>query len=122
MGSSVVMQDKTLGVLLVDDHWLVREGLRLLIDRADGFVAVGEAADGDEALCLAERWMPEFILLDVALPGISGIELIPKLLELGLPALLDRFDGYARQDPKSCSPPELPCRLVRRCDTLASLN
>ncbi|MGI9658963.1 MAG: response regulator [Gaiellaceae bacterium] len=82
MGSSVATQDKTLRVLLVDDHQLVREGLRLLVDRAAGFIAVGEAADGDEALRLAERRMPEFILLDVALPGVSGIELIPKLIEI----------------------------------------
>lgn len=82
MGSQVAEKNKTLRVLLVEDHQLVREGLRLLVDRAAGFTAVGEAANAEEALRLAERRLPEFILLDVTLPGMSGIELIPKLIEL----------------------------------------
>ena len=72
----------TLSVLLVDDHQLVREGLRLLIDGAEGFVTVGEAANTEEAVRLAERRMPAFILLDVALPDGSGIDIIPTLTEI----------------------------------------
>ena len=75
-------EDATLRVLLVDDHQLVREGLRLLIDRAEGFMTVGQAANVEEALRLARRRMPDFIHLDVALPGVSGIEAIPGLIEI----------------------------------------
>lgn len=69
-------------MLVVDDHKLVREGLRLLVDGAEGFTTAGEAANVEEALRLARRRMPDFILLDVAMPGASGIEAIPELIEI----------------------------------------
>jgi DNA-binding NarL/FixJ family response regulator len=71
----------TLRVLLVDDHQLVRQGLRLLIDRSDAFLTVGEAATAEEALRLARARMPDFVLLDVGLPGQSGIDVLPLLLD-----------------------------------------
>lgn len=65
-------------VLVVDDHPVVREGLRALLNRA-GFVVVGEAAEAVQALEAAARTRPEVAVVDVALPGISGLELCRRL-------------------------------------------
>ena len=60
-------------VLLVDDHQLLREGLRGLIDASDEFHVVAEAADGREAVELAGRYQPDVVLLDIWMPRLSGI-------------------------------------------------
>jgi DNA-binding NarL/FixJ family response regulator len=60
--------------LLCDDHALFREGLAALLERRDDWKVVGQAADGEEAVRLAARLQPDLILLDVAMPGTSGIE------------------------------------------------
>ncbi|MFN3347132.1 MAG: response regulator transcription factor [Candidatus Bipolaricaulaceae bacterium] len=65
-------------VLVVDDHAVVREGLKALLSRA-GFCVVAEAADAARALELTARTQPELAIVDVALPGISGLELCRRL-------------------------------------------
>ena len=60
--------------LLCDDHALFREGLAVLLERREGWRVVGQAADGEEAVRLAAELRPDLILLDVAMPGMSGIE------------------------------------------------
>ena len=55
-------------ILVVDDHAVVREGLRTFLGLQDGFEIVGEAADGDEALERAERLDPDVILMDLVMP------------------------------------------------------
>ena len=67
-------------VLVVDDHAVVRAGLRLLIDREQSMVVVDEAADANEAIFRVMEHKPDVLLIDVTLPGESGIEAIPKLL------------------------------------------
>jgi two-component system response regulator NreC len=69
-------------VVIVDDHAVVRSGLRLLIDREEGMAAVDEAANADEAIFRAIEHKPDVLLIDVTMPGTSGIEAIPKLLEV----------------------------------------
>jgi two-component system response regulator NreC len=69
-----------LRVLVVDDHAVVRAGLRLLIDREESMVVVDEAADANEAIFRVIEHKPDVLLIDVTLPGESGIEAIPKLL------------------------------------------
>lgn len=66
-------------VLIVDDHAVVRAGLRLLLEREDGIETVGEAADAREATFLTRRHKPEVILLDITMPGRSGIDALPDL-------------------------------------------
>lgn len=61
-------------ILLVEDHTLVRSGIRSLLEGADNFAIVGEAADGREALKLAKRLKPDVIVMDVAMPNLNGIE------------------------------------------------
>jgi len=67
-------------VLIVDDHTLVRSGLRLLLEAEDGFVVDDEAGDAEAAIRLARLHKPDVILLDVVLPGRSGIEAAPEIL------------------------------------------
>ena len=66
-------------VMLVDDHAVVREGYRRLLERAAGLVVVGEAASMAEALRLDAELKPDVIVLDIALPGVSGIEVLRRL-------------------------------------------
>jgi len=66
-------------VALVDDHHLVREGLRLLLDETDGFVVVGEAATRDEAFELVALARPDVLLVDLAFPEGDGMPLIRAL-------------------------------------------
>jgi two-component system, NarL family, response regulator NreC len=67
-------------VLLVDDHAVVRAGLRLLVDAEDDMEAVGEAGSVREAVFEARSSNPDLILMDVSMPGESGLEAVPKLL------------------------------------------
>jgi two-component system, NarL family, response regulator NreC len=69
-------------VLLVDDHAVVRAGIRLVLERASGIQVVGEAGTEERALVLARAHQPDVIVLDVLLPGKGGIALIPELREV----------------------------------------
>jgi two-component system, NarL family, response regulator LiaR len=62
------------GVLLVDDHAVVRKGLRALLDREAGLEVVGEAEDGEQAVRAADRLRPDVILMDLEMPRVGGIE------------------------------------------------
>jgi DNA-binding NarL/FixJ family response regulator len=66
-------------VLVVDDHAVVREGLRHVLTVAEGFSVVGEAANATEALSLAETVRPDVVLLDLTMPGMSGLEAAAEL-------------------------------------------
>ncbi|MEU4424515.1 response regulator transcription factor [Actinoplanes sp. NPDC024001] len=70
----------TVRVLLADDEALVRAGLRLLVDNEPDLTVVGEAADGAEAVVLAERTDPDVILMDIRMPGIDGIEAARRII------------------------------------------
>jgi two-component system, NarL family, response regulator NreC len=68
-------------VVLVDDHAVVRSGLRLLLERQEDIEVVGEAGNAKDAVFRARALKPDVILLDVVMPGESGIEALPKLLK-----------------------------------------
>jgi DNA-binding NarL/FixJ family response regulator len=68
----VSMSDKTIRVMLVDDHAMVREGLRLLLRTAPDIAVVGEAGDGVTALSIARQVAPDIIVLDLDMPGGDG--------------------------------------------------
>jgi two-component system response regulator NreC len=70
----------TVRVLVVDDHAVVRSGLRLLIDAEDDLEAVGEAGSVRDAIFESRSLKPDLILLDVVMPGGSGLDGIPELL------------------------------------------
>ncbi|WP_343293804.1 response regulator [Vandammella animalimorsus] len=69
----------TIRILLVDDHTLFRSGLRLLLKRQEDFEVVGEAPDGIEGLKRAKELCPDVILLDLNMPGPSGLEVLQML-------------------------------------------
>lgn len=66
-------------VLLVDDHPFVREGIRSFLSDLPDFEVVGEASSGMEALKLAQEHAPDFILLDINMPGMNGLEAVGQL-------------------------------------------
>ena len=68
-----------ISVLIVDDHPVVRQGLRVLLEVQDGIEVAGEAGDGDTALTLAASRAPDVILLDLKLPGRDGIAVLTEL-------------------------------------------
>jgi two-component system response regulator NreC len=70
-----------ISVVLVDDHAVVRSGIRLLLDRQEDIEVVGEAGNAKDALFRARALKPDVILLDVVMPGESGIDVLPRLLE-----------------------------------------
>jgi DNA-binding NarL/FixJ family response regulator len=73
-------------LLLADDHPVVRDGLRGIFTGADGFEVLGEAADGAEAVRLAERLRPDVVLMDLRMPGMDGVTAIRTLSGRGVPA------------------------------------
>ena len=66
----------TVRILLVDDHAIVREGLRALLDDVPGMCIVGEATNGDEAVELAARLTPDLVLMDLKMPGLAAPDAI----------------------------------------------
>lgn len=71
----------TIGVLLVDDHEIVRDGLRSLLSRQDDIVVAGEASNGREALSVAEATRPDVVVMDISMSDLNGIEATRQLLE-----------------------------------------
>jgi DNA-binding NarL/FixJ family response regulator len=67
-------------VLIADDHQLVRDGLRGLLDALPDTEVVGEAASGDEAIALAAALQPDVILMDIKMPGVNGIAATREIL------------------------------------------
>jgi len=72
-------ETKPLSVLIADDEPLAAERLQLLLARADGAALVGTASDGDSAINMAEALTPDLVLLDIAMPGLDGIDVARAL-------------------------------------------
>ena len=66
-------------ILIADDHEVVREGLRLILEAEDDFVVVGEAVDGREAIELVRDLQPQVVLMDLRMPGMDGLTAIKHL-------------------------------------------
>jgi DNA-binding NarL/FixJ family response regulator len=113
-------------VLVVDDHAVVREGLRAFLELQEGIEVVGDAADGAEGVAAAERLRPDVVLMDMVMPGVDGLSALRLLRErlpsartivltsfLGddklLPALRAGAAGYVLKN----APPSEVVRAVR---------
>ena len=68
-------------IVIADDHPLVREGLRTLLERQPGFAVAGEAGDGIEAVQMTKDLRPKVLLLDLAMPRMSGLEVLKELAD-----------------------------------------
>ena len=71
-----------INVLLVDDHDLVRAGIKKILDDASGIKVIGEAGSGEEAIKIARKLRPNVVLMDVRMPGIGGFEATRKLVRI----------------------------------------
>jgi two-component system response regulator NreC len=102
-------------ILLVDDHTIVRQGLRALLEAEDGLEVVGEVGDGRAALEAVERLRPDVVVMDIAMPGLNGLEATQRIasmpaaprvivlsmytdLEHVVHALLAGASGYVRKE------------------------
>ena len=81
-------------VLIVDDHAVVRQGLRALLATGEGIEVVGEAADGREAIDAVERLNPDVVLMDVVLPHVDGPAAISAILRRDPEARIVALSGY----------------------------
>src|SRR5678816_443737 len=73
-------------IVLVDDHELVRTGFRMILSQQPGIEIIGEAADGEQGLALIRKHHPDVALVDVHMPGLSGIELTDRVRKSKLAA------------------------------------
>lgn len=96
-------------IILADDHTMVREALRVVLEQDSSMQVVAEAGDGETALCMTDKLMPDVVVMDVAMPGQSGIEITRRLLAkhpdikvLGLSTYLDRRIVQQMLDAGAC--------------------
>jgi DNA-binding NarL/FixJ family response regulator len=68
------MSDRQLTILLADDHTIVRQGLAKVLEGEPGFLVIGEARDGREAVALVEQHKPDIVIMDITMPLLNGIE------------------------------------------------
>src|SRR5918911_1368765 len=79
------MTNDLITLVLADDHALVRSGLRALLASARDLQVIGEAGDGAEAVAIAERLKPDVLIMDLDMPGMSGLEATREVVSRGLP-------------------------------------
>ena len=92
------MVDSPLRLLLVDDHEVVRAGLRTLLSLEPDLEVAGEAESGEEALTLARRARPDVVLLDVVMEGLGGVETCRALRSLSQPPRVLMLTSYSDDD------------------------
>jgi DNA-binding NarL/FixJ family response regulator len=83
--------------LIVDDHEVVREGLRLSLSRAPHIRVVGEAADGKAAIEMAERRKPNVVIMDVRMPGLDGLDATKELMQKEPKVAVLIFTAYSER-------------------------
>jgi DNA-binding NarL/FixJ family response regulator len=83
--------------LIVDDHEVVREGLRLSLSRASHIRVVGEASDGAGAVALAERRKPDVVIMDVRMPGMDGLEATKQISQRAPQTAVIIFTAYSER-------------------------
>jgi DNA-binding NarL/FixJ family response regulator len=89
---------KKVGVLLVDDHAVVRQGLRALLEAEGDLSVVGEAENGREAVLLARKALPDVVLMDLAMPGMNGLEATRQILRKVPTAKVLVLTSYGEDD------------------------
>jgi NarL family two-component system response regulator LiaR len=87
-----------LKVMIVDDHQVVRQGLRTFLELVDDIQVIGEAGDGAEAIQVARREQPDVVLMDLVMPGMDGITATRQLKALGLGARIIALTSFTEDD------------------------
>ena len=84
-------------VIVAEDHTIVRKGLTSLLEAEPGFEVVSEAANGREALQLAEQLRPDVVLMDISMPGLNGLE-ATRQIRKQFPEMRSRFSMYSSEE------------------------
>ena len=92
------MESGKIRVLLADDHALVRAGLRALLHSLDGIQVVAEAGSGDEAVDATQRHQPDVVLMDIAMPGLNGLDAAVRILKQCPSVRLIILSMYTNED------------------------
>lgn len=87
----------TVSILIADDHYIVRHGLRSLLEAEQDFVIVGEAADGLETIELAERLKPDVLVVDLMMPGLNALEVTREVRQSVAQARIVVLSMYATE-------------------------
>lgn len=87
-----------INVLIVDDHQVVRQGLRTFLELHEDIKVIGEAEDGNKAVDLAERLHPDVILMDLVMPNMDGITATQKIHSAGSPARIIALTSFSEDD------------------------
>jgi len=95
---NVPASDVPLTVMIVDDHFIVRSGLVAALEAAGGVTVVGEAERGDEVTAVYQQCRPAVVLMDLQLPGLSGVEATRALIEHDGAARVLLFSTFIRDD------------------------
>ena len=93
---------RTIRVILADDHPMVRRGVRRILEKCSDFAVVGEADTGLDALCLVQELKPDVLLLDIEMPGMKGDQVARELRNMNFPVSILVFstcdDAYFVQE------------------------
>lgn len=92
-----MVEGSLITILLADDHAVVREGIRQIIERSPDMEVIGEAGDGETAIELARSYLPQVALLDIRLPGMTGIEAAQQIAKVSPGTKVLILSAYAEQ-------------------------
>jgi DNA-binding NarL/FixJ family response regulator len=85
-------------VVLAEDHHIVREGIRIFLEEADDIEVVAEADNGQQAVALVQKLMPDVIIMDINMPRLTGLQAAEQILDLALPTRIVILSGHSDKD------------------------
>lgn len=89
-----IVQEQTIKIMIVDDHNMVRIGLKISIEKNEGLRVIAQAKDGKEALDLYKKHQPDVVLMDLLMPGVGGVEATQKIIEIDPDARIIALTSY----------------------------
>lgn len=92
------MTQPPIRVLVVDDHAIVRKGVKALLAEVEGIEVVGEASEGEEAIALVDELLPDVIMMDLVMPKMDGIEAIARITDKYPDARILALTSFANDD------------------------